>query len=176
MGPYGDNAHHGDVQNPWRLGHVSGGSSSGSGAAVAAGLALGALGTDTGGSIRLPAGCCGIAGLKPTYGRVSRAGGMALSWSMDHIGPMARTVRDVALLLEVIAGADPDDSTASARPVDAYLAGLERPIRGLRVALAGQLLLRRGGAGGGARGLATWAPCSRGWARGWRRSASPIRR
>ena len=136
MGPYGDNAHHGDVQNPWRLGHVSGGSSSGSGAAVAAGLALGALGTDTGGSIRLPAGCCGIAGLKPTYGRVSRAGGMALSWSMDHIGPLARTTRDVALLLEVIAGADPHDSTASARPVDAYLAGLERPIRGLRVALA----------------------------------------
>ena len=136
MGPYGDNAHHGDVQNPWRLGHVSGGSSSGSGAAVAAGLALGALGTDTGGSIRLPAACCGIAGLKPTYGRVSRAGGMPLSWSMDHIGPMARTVRDVALLLEVIAGADPDDATASARPVDAYLAGLERPIRGLRVAIA----------------------------------------
>jgi aspartyl-tRNA(Asn)/glutamyl-tRNA(Gln) amidotransferase subunit A len=136
MGPYGDNAHHGDVQNPWRLGHVSGGSSSGSGAAVAAGLALGALGTDTGGSIRLPAGCCGIAGLKPTYGRVSRAGAMPLSWSMDHIGPMARTVGDVALMLEVIAGEDPEDATASARPVDDYLAGLERPIRGLRVALA----------------------------------------
>ncbi len=136
MGPYGDNAHHGDVQNPWRLGHVSGGSSSGSGAAVAGGLALGALGTDTGGSIRLPAACCGIVGLKPTYGRVSRAGGMALSWSMDHIGPMGRTVRDVALLLEVIAGADPEDATASARPVAAYLAGLERPIGALRVALA----------------------------------------
>ena len=75
---------------------MSGGSSSGSGAAVAAGLALGALGTDTGGSIRLPAGCCGIAGLKPTYGRVSRAGAMPLSWSMDHIGPMARTVGDAA--------------------------------------------------------------------------------
>jgi aspartyl-tRNA(Asn)/glutamyl-tRNA(Gln) amidotransferase subunit A len=135
MGPYGDNAHHGDVQNPWRLGHVSGGSSSGSGAAVAAGLALGALGTDTGGSIRLPAACCGVAGLKPTYGRVSRAGAMALSWSMDHIGPMARTVRDVALMLEVIAGEDPADATASARPVDAYLARLERPIRGLRVAM-----------------------------------------
>jgi aspartyl-tRNA(Asn)/glutamyl-tRNA(Gln) amidotransferase subunit A len=119
MGPYGDNAHHGDVQNPWRMGHVSGGSC-----------------TDTGGSIRLPAGCCGIVGLKPTYGRVSRAGAMPLSWSMDHIGPMARTVQDVALMLEVIAGEDPADATASARPVDDYLAGLERPIRGLRVALA----------------------------------------
>jgi aspartyl-tRNA(Asn)/glutamyl-tRNA(Gln) amidotransferase subunit A len=136
LGPYGDNAHHGDVQNPWREGHVSGGSSSGSGAAVAAGLALGALGTDTGGSIRLPAACCGIAGLKPTYGRVSRAGAMPLSWSMDHIGPMARTVRDVALLLEVIAGEDPDDATSSARDVPGYLSTLERPIRGLRVALA----------------------------------------
>jgi aspartyl-tRNA(Asn)/glutamyl-tRNA(Gln) amidotransferase subunit A len=136
MGPYGDNAHHGDVQNPWRYGHVSGGSSSGSGAAVAAGLAVGALGTDTGGSIRLPAACCGIAGLKPTYGRVSRAGGMPLSWSMDHIGPMARTVRDVALLLEVMAGADPEDATASARPVDDYVGALEQSIRGLRVGLA----------------------------------------
>jgi aspartyl-tRNA(Asn)/glutamyl-tRNA(Gln) amidotransferase subunit A len=136
MGPYGDNAHHGDVQNPWRMGHVSGGSSSGSGAAVAAGLALGALGTDTGGSIRLPAACCGIAGLKPTYGRVSRAGAMALSWSMDHIGPMARTVRDVALMLEVIAGEDGEDATASARAVDDYLRALERPIRGVRVAIA----------------------------------------
>jgi aspartyl-tRNA(Asn)/glutamyl-tRNA(Gln) amidotransferase subunit A len=136
MGPYGDNAHHGDVQNPWRLGHVSGGSSSGSGAAVAAGLALGALGTDTGGSIRLPAACCGIAGLKPTYGRVSRAGAMPLSWSMDHIGPMARTVRDVALMLEVMAGADPEDATASVRSVDDYTGGLGRSIRGLRVALA----------------------------------------
>jgi aspartyl-tRNA(Asn)/glutamyl-tRNA(Gln) amidotransferase subunit A len=136
LGPYGDNAHHGDVQNPWREGHVSGGSSSGSGAAVAAGLALGALGTDTGGSIRLPAACCGIVGLKPTYGRVSRAGAMPLSWSMDHIGPMARTVRDVTLLLEVIAGGDPEDATASARDVPGYLSTLERPIRGLRVALA----------------------------------------
>ena len=136
MGPYGDNAHHGDVQNPWRVGHVSGGSSSGSGAAVAAGLALGALGTDTGGSIRLPAACCGIAGLKPTYGRVSRAGAMALSWSMDHIGPMARTVRDVALMLEVIAGEDGEDATASARAVDDYVRALERPIRGVRIAIA----------------------------------------
>jgi aspartyl-tRNA(Asn)/glutamyl-tRNA(Gln) amidotransferase subunit A len=136
LGPYGNNAHHGDVDNPWRPGHVSGGSSSGSGAAVAAGLALGALGTDTGGSIRLPAACCGIVGLKPTYGRVSRAGAMPLSWSMDHIGPMARSVRDAALMLEVIAGQDAADATSSARDVPGYLAALERPIRGLSVALA----------------------------------------
>ena len=135
LGPFGDNAHHGDAQNPWRAGHVSGGSSSGSAVAVAAGLALGALGTDTGGSIRLPAACCGIVGLKPTYGRVSRAGAMPLSWAMDHIGPMARTVADVALLLEVIAGADPEDATSSPRAVPGYVAELERPITGLRIAI-----------------------------------------
>ena len=135
LGPFGDNAHHGDAQNPWRAGHVSGGSSSGSAVAVAAGLALGALGTDTGGSIRLPAACCGIVGLKPTYGRVSRAGAMPLSWAMDHIGPMARTVADAALLLEVIAGPDPEDATSSQRAVPGYLAELERSITGLRVAL-----------------------------------------
>ncbi|MBI3109053.1 MAG: Asp-tRNA(Asn)/Glu-tRNA(Gln) amidotransferase subunit GatA [Candidatus Rokubacteria bacterium] len=133
MGPFGDNAHHGDVQNPWRLGHCAGGSSSGSGAAVAAGLAMGALGTDTGGSIRLPAGCCGIVGLKPTYGRVSRAGVMPLSWSMDHVGPMALTVRDVALLLGVIAGHDPEDATSSPRAAADYAAALGHPIAGLRV-------------------------------------------
>jgi aspartyl-tRNA(Asn)/glutamyl-tRNA(Gln) amidotransferase subunit A len=132
-GPFGDNLHHGDVQNPWRAGHVSGGSSSGSGAAVAAGLVLGALGTDTGGSIRLPAACCGIVGLKPTYGRVSRAGVMPLSWSLDHVGPMARTVADTALLLSVIAGHDPQDGTSSHRPVPDYLAGLEGSVVGLRV-------------------------------------------
>ncbi|HYB43789.1 MAG TPA: amidase [Candidatus Methylomirabilis sp.] len=136
MGPFGDNAHHGDVQNPWRAGHVSGGSSSGSGAAVAAGLALGALGSDTGGSIRLPAACCGIVGLKPTYGRVSRAGAMALSWSNDHIGPMARTVRDAALMLRVIAGRDAHDATSSPRSVPDYLAGIDGGIAGVRVAVA----------------------------------------
>jgi len=133
MGPFGDNAHHGHVQNPWRAGHVSGGSSSGSGAAVAAGLALGALGSDTGGSIRLPAACCGIVGLKPTYGRVSRAGVMPLSWSNDHIGPMTRTVRDAALMLEVIAGRDRLDATSSAGAVPDYLAGIDGGIAGLRV-------------------------------------------
>jgi aspartyl-tRNA(Asn)/glutamyl-tRNA(Gln) amidotransferase subunit A len=139
MGPFGDNAHHGHAQNPWRPGHCSGGSSSGSGVAVAAGLALGALGSDTGGSIRLPAAACGIVGLKPTYGRVSRAGAMPLSWSNDHVGPMARTVRDCALLLKVVAGRDPLDATSSPQPVPDYLASLgglaslDERITGLRV-------------------------------------------
>jgi aspartyl-tRNA(Asn)/glutamyl-tRNA(Gln) amidotransferase subunit A len=133
LGPFGDNAHHGDAETPWRRGHCAGGSSSGSGAAVGAGLVYGALGTDTGGSIRLPAACCGIVGLKPTYGRVSRAGAMPLSWSLDHVGPLARTVRDAAILLGVIAGADARDATASARPVPDYETALDRPITGLRV-------------------------------------------
>jgi aspartyl-tRNA(Asn)/glutamyl-tRNA(Gln) amidotransferase subunit A len=137
LGPFGDNAHHGDVQNPWRIGHVSGGSSSGSGAAVAAGLAAGALGTDTGGSIRLPAAACGVVGLKPTYGRVSRAGVMPLSWSYDHVGPLAHTVRDAALMLGVIAGVDPLDATTSRQPVPDYVAGLDGPVTGLRVGVAG---------------------------------------
>ena len=133
MGPFGDNAHHGDAQNPWALGHITGGSSSGSGAAVAARLCAGALGSDTGGSIRLPAAACGIVGLKPTYGRVSRAGAMPLSWSYDHLGPMTLTVRDCALLLGIIAGHDPADATSSRRRVPDYVAGLEAPVRGVRV-------------------------------------------
>ena len=137
LGPFGDNAHHGDVQNPWRIGHVSGGSSSGSGAAVAAGLAAGALGTDTGGSIRLPAAACGVVGLKPTYGRVSRAGVMPLSWSYDHVGPLARTVRDAALMLATIAGADPLDATTSRQPVPDYVAALDGSVAGLRIGVAG---------------------------------------
>ncbi|MBI3635272.1 MAG: Asp-tRNA(Asn)/Glu-tRNA(Gln) amidotransferase subunit GatA [Candidatus Rokubacteria bacterium] len=135
LGPFGDNVHHGDVQNPWRPGHVSGGSSSGSGAAVAAGLVAGALGSDTGGSIRLPAASCGIVGLKPTYGRVSRAGVMPLSWTMDHLGPMARTVRDVAVMLGVIAGHDPLDATSSHHAVPEYPATLARPVTGVRAAV-----------------------------------------
>jgi aspartyl-tRNA(Asn)/glutamyl-tRNA(Gln) amidotransferase subunit A len=135
LGAFGDNPHHGDPQNPWRPGHAAGGSSSGSAVAVAAGLALGALGTDTGGSIRLPAACCGVVGLKPTYGRVSRAGVMPLSWSLDHVGPLARTVADVALLLEVIAGPDPLDATSSGRAVEDYRAALRAPVRGLRLGL-----------------------------------------
>jgi aspartyl-tRNA(Asn)/glutamyl-tRNA(Gln) amidotransferase subunit A len=135
MGAFGDNAHHGDPDNPWRAGHATGGSSSGSGAGVAAGFFAGAVGSDTGGSIRLPAACCGVVGLKPTYGRVSRAGAMVLSWSMDHLGPLAWTARDVALLLQVMAGRDAADATASRRAVPDYLAGIDRGIKDVRVGL-----------------------------------------
>jgi aspartyl-tRNA(Asn)/glutamyl-tRNA(Gln) amidotransferase subunit A len=133
LGPWGDNPHHGDVGNPWRPGHVAGGSSSGAGAAVAAGEVLGAVGSDTGGSIRLPAGCCGIVGLKPTYGRVSRAGVMPLSWSLDHLGPMTRTVADAALMLTAMAGHDPNDATSSRRAVPDYAGALGRGVAGVRV-------------------------------------------
>jgi aspartyl-tRNA(Asn)/glutamyl-tRNA(Gln) amidotransferase subunit A len=136
LGPFGDNAHHGDVQNPWKLGHSAGGSSSGSAVAVAAGLAMATLGSDTGGSIRVPAACCGVVGLKPTYGRVSRAGAMPLSWSMDHLGPLTRTVADAALLLGVVAGHDPRDATSSRRGVPRYDRMLASPLAGLRVGLA----------------------------------------
>ena len=135
MGPFGDNAHHGDVDNPWRAGHASGGSSSGSAAGVAAGFFAGAVGSDTGGSIRLPAGCCGVVGLKPTYGRVSRAGAMPLSWSMDHLGPLAWTARDAAFMLLVMAGPDPADATASRRAVPDYVAGIAGGIAGVRIGL-----------------------------------------
>ena len=100
---------------------------------MAAGLAAGALGSDTGGSIRLPAACCGIVGMKPTYGRVSRAGVMPLSWSLDHIGPMTHTVRDAALMLRVIAGHDRRDATSSRRAVPDYVAALAEPAESLRV-------------------------------------------
>jgi aspartyl-tRNA(Asn)/glutamyl-tRNA(Gln) amidotransferase subunit A len=135
LGPFGDNPHHGDAQNPWRPGHAAGGSSSGSGVAIAAGLVLGAVGSDTGGSIRLPAACCGIVGLKPTYGRVSRAGAMPLSWSLDHLGPMARTVADVALMLGAMAGHDPADATSSRSAVLDYAGALGHGVGGLRVGL-----------------------------------------
>ena len=135
LGPFGDNFHHGDVQNPWREQHCAGGSSSGSAAAVAARLVPGTLGSDTGGSIRVPAACCRVVGLKPTYGRVSRAGVMPLCWSMDHIGPMALTVRDVALLLGIIAGHDDRDATSSRLPVPDYLSALSDRIAGARIGI-----------------------------------------
>jgi aspartyl-tRNA(Asn)/glutamyl-tRNA(Gln) amidotransferase subunit A len=135
MGPFGDNAHHGDVHNPWKPGHCAGGSSSGSAAAVAAGLRPRTLGSDTGGSIRLPAACCGVVGLKPTYGRVSRAGAMPLSWSMDHLGPLTRTVADAALLLETIAGYDARDPTSSRRGVPYYQRLLDGSISALRLGI-----------------------------------------
>jgi aspartyl-tRNA(Asn)/glutamyl-tRNA(Gln) amidotransferase subunit A len=121
------------ARNPWNRDHIPGGSSSGSGAALAAGLVTGATGSDTGGSIRGPAAFCGIVGLKPTYGRVSRAGVLTLSWTLDHTGPMARTVEDCAYLLQALAGHDPADPASSRAPVDDYLAPLGGDIRGLRI-------------------------------------------
>ncbi|HEY7650114.1 MAG TPA: amidase [Methylomirabilota bacterium] len=121
------------ARNPWNLDHIPGGSSSGSGAALAAGLAVGALGSDTGGSIRGPAAFSGIVGLKPTYGRCSRAGVVTLSWSLDHTGPMARSVEDCAYLLGALAGYDAADPASSHAPVGDYLSELGQGIRGLRI-------------------------------------------
>ena len=121
------------ARNPWNTGHVTGGSSSGSGAAVAAGLAPAALGTDTGGSIRLPAALCGIVGLKPTYGLVSRRGIYPNSFTFDHAGPMAWTVADCAAVLAVIAGHDPDDPASADRAVPDYAGNLGADLRGMRI-------------------------------------------
>ena len=135
MGSSTENSALGTTRNPWDGNRVPGGSSGGSGAAVAAGECHAALGTDTGGSVRLPAAFCGVVGLKPTYGRVSRYGVIAYASSLDQVGPLARDVADTALMLEAIAGHDPADSTASPRPVPSYLAALEQGVRGLRVGL-----------------------------------------
>ncbi len=121
------------VRNPWNTDHIPGGSSSGSGAALAAGLCYGALGSDTGGSIRTPSSHCGIVGIKPTYGRVSRYGVVPLSWSLDHAGPMARSVADCAILLQAIAGYDTKDPASADVAVPNFQSGLRDGIKGLRV-------------------------------------------
>ncbi|GED16862.1 Asp-tRNA(Asn)/Glu-tRNA(Gln) amidotransferase GatCAB subunit A [Aneurinibacillus migulanus] len=116
MGATNENPHYGSVRNPWDISKIAGGSSGGSAVAVATGMSFGALGTDTAGSVRLPSALCGTVGLKPTYGRVSRHGCLPFSWSFDHIGPMTRTVRDAAIMLDVLAGADPLDEASSQIP------------------------------------------------------------
>ncbi len=133
-GPTGHNAHLGAARNPWNPEHITGGSSSGSGAAVAARLTAAALGSDTGGSIRMPAHFCGVTGLKPTTNRVSRANAMPLSFSLDTVGPLARTAEDCGLILKLIAGPDPLDPTTLAAPVwdDAKAA---RPVRSLKIGI-----------------------------------------
>jgi len=136
-------ADYGPTPNPWDLRRSSSGSSSGSAVAVAAGMGYGSIGSDTGGSIRLPAAYCGIVGLKPTYGRVSRHGGIPVSWSADHFGPLARTVGDSAALLGAIAGEDPRDPTSGGVPVPDYLATIESGIAGRRIGIA-DAYLRRG--------------------------------
>jgi aspartyl-tRNA(Asn)/glutamyl-tRNA(Gln) amidotransferase subunit A len=132
-GPTGHNPHYGAVHNPWHVDHITGGSSSGSGSAVAARLTFAALGSDTGGSIRMPAHFCGVTGLKTTVGRISRAGAMPLSQSLDTVGPLAQTVEDCALLLGLMAGADPEDPTASTLPVPNYMAATKGSIKGLKI-------------------------------------------
>ena len=126
-------SYYGRVSNPWDLERITGGSSGGSAAAVAAGLCYVALGSDTGGSIREPSALCGIVGLKPTYGRVSNRGVIPLSWSLDHIGPMTRTVADAAIALQTIAGYDPNEITSQDRPVGQYLEGMRRSRGRLRI-------------------------------------------
>jgi aspartyl-tRNA(Asn)/glutamyl-tRNA(Gln) amidotransferase subunit A len=132
-GPTGHNSHYGPVHNPWDLDRITGGSSSGSGSAVAARLTFAALGSDTGGSIRMPAHFCGVTGLKTTYGRISRAGAMPLSQSLDTVGPLARSAQDCALLLGLMAGADPEDPTAVTGPLPDYMDATREPVKGLTV-------------------------------------------
>ena len=133
FGAAGVNPYTGDARNPWDTDKITGGSSSGSGAGVAAGMVYGALGSDTGGSIRMPASLCGIAGLKPTYGRVPRTGVLDLCWSCDHVGPMTRRTADCAYMLNVIAGHDPLDIASSTRPVPDFAADLDKGVDGLRI-------------------------------------------
>ncbi|MBA4423926.1 MAG: Asp-tRNA(Asn)/Glu-tRNA(Gln) amidotransferase subunit GatA [Syntrophus sp. (in: bacteria)] len=136
LGVTGVNPHYGAVKNPWDLARVTGGSSSGSAAAVATGMCLAALGTDTGGSIRIPASLCGVVGFKPTYGRVSTRGVIPLSWNLDHVGPLTRTVQDAAMMLAAMAGFDPQDPASADVPREDYLVHLEDGVRGWRIALA----------------------------------------
>ena len=143
LGVTNNNPHFGACHNPWNLDCTPGGSSGGSAAALAASLCPGSLGSDTGGSIRIPASLCGVVGLKPTYGRASLRGVIPLSWNLDHVGPMARRVEDAAVLLQAIAGYDPLDPASVDLPVPNYLAEINHGVRGWRIALANDAFLTR---------------------------------
>src|SRR5881392_327396 len=140
MGSSNENSAWGPVRNPRDKSRVPGGSSGGSAAVVASGTAVAALGSDTGGSIRQPAAFCGVVGLMPTYGRVSRYGLIAFASSLDHIGPLTKTVRDAATVLGVIAGRDPMDATSADLSVPDYVAELEKPVHGLKIGVAKEYL------------------------------------
>jgi len=140
FGTTGVNPHFGACHNPWDTERITGGSSSGSGSAVAAGLCYAAIGSDTGGSIRIPSSLCGIAGIKPTYGRVSLRDVVPLASSLDHLGPMARTARDCALVLSAIAGYDEEDAASVDAPVEDWAARLDGGLRGVRVGVGGYAL------------------------------------
>jgi aspartyl-tRNA(Asn)/glutamyl-tRNA(Gln) amidotransferase subunit A len=144
MGSSTENSAFKVTRNPWDTSRVPGGSSGGSAAALASGMCCAAIGSDTGGSIRQPAALCGLVGLKPTYGRVSRYGLVAFASSLDQIGPFGRTVADAALLLNVIAGHDPRDSTSVPAPVPDYLADLDQPVKNLRIGIAREYDLAAG--------------------------------
>jgi len=144
MGSSNENSAYGPVRNPWDLDRVPGGSSGGSAAAVASGEAVWALGTDTGGSVRQPASLCGVVGLKPTYGRISRYGLIAFASSLDHVGTLTRDVRDAATLLSAIAGNDPMDATSLPAPAADYTEGLEQSIEGLRIGVVEDWLSMEG--------------------------------
>jgi aspartyl-tRNA(Asn)/glutamyl-tRNA(Gln) amidotransferase subunit A len=134
-GPTGDRSRFGPTRNPHDRSRISGGSSSGSGAAVAANLLYGALGSDTGGSVRIPASLCGVVGMKPTFGRVSKHGVFPLSWTLDHVGPLTRTVEDNALILNVLAGHDPKDPYSANKPAEDFTRDVHRGVRGRVVGL-----------------------------------------
>jgi aspartyl-tRNA(Asn)/glutamyl-tRNA(Gln) amidotransferase subunit A len=134
-GPTGDRSYFGPTRNPYDARRITGGSSGGSGAAVASNLCYGALGSDTGGSIRIPAALCGVVGMKPTFGRVSKSGVFPLSWTLDHVGPITRTVEDNALILNVLARHDPEDHYSVDRPAEDFTRDLQRGLRGAGIGL-----------------------------------------
>jgi aspartyl-tRNA(Asn)/glutamyl-tRNA(Gln) amidotransferase subunit A len=136
LGVTSNNGHYGTCRNPWDVRRIPGGSSGGSAVAVAAGMCVAALGSDTGGSIRIPSSLCGTVGLKPTYGRVSLQGVIPLSWNLDHIGPITNNVRDAAILLQILAGYDPLDPASIDHPVDEYISPLEDGVMGWKIAVA----------------------------------------